>query len=559
MNTLRTQEAKDITLRYLVALYGQEAGIKMFAESQSRIFDYHGLAWALGKQCFPYFCEIFLHDLLFDYSGDCVPLSDTHYDIWNELNDIMINRNNTRNVYVFPRSFGKSTTVTVPLALWSALYCIHPFIVVDSATEGQAQNFINTMKIQLEDNHYIKDCFGEIINRNLKYNASEIELDIQPQRSKIQCVSSTSSVRGINYGSFRVGLLILDDAQDEKQIATEKGASDLVSRINNGIMKALQNKNNHVVALGTIQRKGDLYDTFIKSPVWKARTEKCIRMDDIDYYFRHNEHWQEVKRILLTKATNDNAVYDAENYYLEHQAEMDFPVIWENYDCFALACEYFEDAVSFKKERQCDINSLGEKRISSLSAIPAKEIESIPFVKTILSVDPAASNNQKSDYYAFCVMSQADNYIKYARKSLALHMEYEDYIEKVISLLKEYPDIMALSVEKNTYMGADVTKIRERIAQEPELINRPLVIINKQRSKNKDNRINAICPDINMARIIFNEDDVDAIEQIKEFAGCKDTDHDDMIDTVADCVENMAELKNPVPRLQVLDFSVLGL
>lgn len=559
MNTLRTQEAKDITLRYLVALYGQKTGVKLFAESQSKIFDFHGLAWSLGKQCFPYFCEIFLHDLLFDYSGDCVPLSNTHYEIWNEMQDVMLNRNNTRNVFVFPRSFGKSTTITVPLALWSALYCIHPFIVVDSATESQAQNFINTMKIQLEDNSYISSCFGEIKNPNLKWNASEIELDIQPQRAKIQCVSSTSSVRGINYGSFRVGLLILDDAQDEKQVATEKGAADLVSRINNGILKALQNKNNHVIALGTIQRKGDLYDTFLHSPAWKARTEKCIRLDDIDYYFRHHEHWKEVKRILMTKATNDNALYDAENYYMEHKEEMDFPMIWENYDCFSLACEYFEDAVSFKKERQCDINSLGEKRITSLCAIPAKEIESLAFTKTILSVDPAASNKRKSDYYAFCIMSQTDNYIKYARKSICEHMEYDDYIEMVIKLLKAYPDIMALSVEKNTYMGADVVKIKERIAQEPELINRPLVIINKQRSKNKDNRISAICPDINMARIIFNEDDVDAIEQIKEFAGCAYTEHDDMIDTVADCIENIASVQDPVPLLRVMDLARLGL
>lgn len=559
MNTLTTQEAKDITLRYLVALYGQETGIKMFAESQSRIFDYHGLAWALGKQCFPYFCEIFLHNLLFDYSGDCVPLSDMHYDIWNELNDVILHRNNTRNVYVFPRSFGKSTTITIPLALWCALYCFHPFIVVDSATEKQSENFINTMKVQLEDNHYIKDCFGEIINRNLKYNTSEIELDIQPQRSKIQCVSSTSSVRGINYGSFRVGLLILDDTQDDKQVTTDAAAAELVERIDSGIMKALQMRNNHVVALGTVKRKGDLYDTFIHRPTWKARVEKCIRMDDIDAYFRNNEHWKEVMRILQTKSTNNNAVYDAENYYIEHQAEMDYPLIWENYDCYRMAMDYYANPVSFKREYQCDISSLGEKRITSLSAIPAKEIESIPYVKTILSIDPAASNNKKSDYYAFCVMGQAENYIKYARKSLVLHMEYDDYIEKVIELLKEYPDIMALSVEKNTYMGADVLKIRERIAQEPELINRPLVIINKQRSKNKDNRINAICPDINMARIIFNEDDVDAIEQIKEFAGCAYTEHDDMIDTVADCIENLAELKNPVPRLQVLDFSVLGL
>ena len=470
----------------------------------------------------------------------------------------MLNRNNTRNCYVFPRSFGKSTTITIPLALWAALYGIHPFVVVDSATEKQAENFINTMKIQIEDNSYIKSCFGDVINKDLKYNASEIELDIKPQRSKIQCVSSTSSVRGINYGSFRVGLLILDDAQDEKQITTDKACADLNARINNGILKALQNKNNHVVALGTVQRKGDLYDTFLHSPTWKSHTEKCILLDDIDEYFRTSEGWQEIRKILKTKSTNENALYDAENYYLENQDSLQFPLIWNNYDCFNLALEYFEDSVSFKKERQCDINSLGEKRIKSLSAIPAADIENKEFTNTILSVDPASTANQKSDYSAFCVLSDTENHIKYARKCEIDKLEFNDYIKKIISLLVLYPDINTVSIEKQTYSGADVIKLREQIQMIPELVNRPITFINKNRSKNKDNRINTVIPDINMGRIIFNEDDTPAIDQIKEFAGTAYTLHDDMIDCVADAAENIINIENEIPKLQVFSLADFG-
>lgn len=342
------------------------------------------------------------------------------------------------------------------------------------------------MKIQIEDNHLIKSCFGDVINKELKYNASEIELDIKPQRSKIQCVSSTSSVRGINYGSFRVGLLILDDAQDEKQITTDKACADLNARINNGILKALQNKNNHVVALGTVQRKGDLYDTLLHSTTWKSHTEKCILVDDIDEYFRTSKGWQTIRKILRTKNTNENALYDAENNYLEHKQELDFPLIWNNYDCFDLALEYFEDSVSFKKERQCDINSLGEKRITSLSAIPAKDIENKEFTNTILSVDPASTANKKSDYSAFCVLSDTENHIKYARKCIIDRLEFNDYIKMILSLLVKYPDINTISIEKQTYSGADVIKLREQIQRIPELMCRPITYINKARTKNKD-------------------------------------------------------------------------
>ena len=550
---------KQITLHHLIQMYGEENGIALFRENESKLFTYHGLAYSLGKRNLHYFCELFLHRLLFDYSGDNIPLSETHYELWEELQDEILNKNNTRDCYVFPRGFGKSTTITIPLALWAALYCIHPFVVVDSATEAQARNFINTMKIQIEDNDLIKSCFGEVVNKELKYNADEIELDISPQRSKIQCVSSTSSIRGINYGSFRIGLLILDDAQDEKQVNTEKGCANLVSRINTVVLKALQNKNNHVIALGTVQRKGDLYDTYLHSSTWRAKSRKCVLLDDIDDYFRNSAGWQEIKRILKTKATNDNALFDAESYYLDHKQELDYPLIWDNYDCFDLALEYFEDAVSFKKERQCDINTLGEKRITALSAIPEEDIESLGFINTILSVDPATTNKKKADYSAFCVLSDTENHIKYARKCIIDKLEFDEYIKQVISLLVQYPDINILSIEKNVYMGADVIKLREIINSHPELSGRQLTIINKSRTKNKDNRIDAIIPDINMGRVIFNDSDIEAIEQIKDFAGTAYTEHDDMIDALADAIENITNTKEQIPYLQVFDFNVLGL
>jgi len=561
MNNLTDKQAKEITLKYLVAKYGQEQGANLFLANQSRLFDFHGLAWKLGQECFPYFCNIFLYNLLFDFSGDNIPLSKTHYEIWQQLEDSIINHNGTKDCFIMPRGFGKSSTITVPLVIWVALYGFHPFTVISSATEAQAQNFINTIKIHIEDNRFIKSCFGEVIKPTFfKYNSSEIELDVQPQRTKIQSVSATSSVRGINYGAFRIGLLVLDDNQDEKQILSEKACNDLVNRTNNGILKALQAKNNHVVALGTIQKRGDLYDYFAHNIGWRTRQEKCILVDNVDEYFANNEHWQKIKEILNTKSTNDNALFEAESYYLEHKEECDYPLIWDNYNCFDLAVEYFADSVSFKQERQCDINSLGEKRIKSLSAISPLDIEQMEFTNTILSVDPAAVKKQKSDFSAFCVLSDTDTHIKYCRKAIITKVEFNEYIDLIIQLLLKYPDIRILSIEKQVYMSSDVLKLRERISTIPELVNRPLTIINKSRTKNKDARIGAIIPDINLGRIIFNEDDTEAIEQIREFSGTAYTAHDDMIDALADAVENLSDSNNDVmPTLQVLDWSRFGL
>ena len=148
--------------------------------------------------------------------------------------------------------------------------------------------------------------------------------------------------------------------------------------------------------------------------------------------------------------------------------------------------------------------------------------------------------------------------MKYVRKALIDKLDYLEYIEKVIELLVNYPDINALSIEKNVYMGADVDKIREKIAEHPELRNRAITIFNKQRTQNKDARINAIIPDINMHNMIFNEDDVDAIEQIKQFAGATSGIHDDAIDCLADCCELLPQIKL-IGNYYFVPFSAYGI
>ena len=562
MNNLSIETATQFTAQYCHVLYGDEAGDYLFNRYRDHLFDYHGLAWTLGKKSFRYFCSVFLYGLLFDVNNGCVPLSKSHYKIWDEMQDTILNRNNTRHVYVFPRSFGKTTTCSTSISLWCALYGIHPYVMIDSATDKQATAILAVIKQQLEDNSYIDSCFGKVINKNLKYNENEIELDIKPSRSKIQAISSTGGARGFIYSSggrvHRIGLLVLDDSQEDKLVRTPDGRAALVNKIENGLLMGLQNDNNHVLAFGTPQFKDDVYGTYINSIGWIAKTEKCIQLDDIDEYFRTSEGWQKIREILRNKNTNPNATFDAETYYNQHKDELKFPIIWENYNRFDLAVEYFKNPVAFKQERQCDINCLGEKRIKSLSAIPAKDIESLEFTNTILSVDPASTANKKSDYSAFCVLSDTENHIKYARKCIIDRLEFNDYIKMILSLLVKYPDINTISIEKQTYSGADVIKLREQIQRIPELMCRPITYINKARTKNKDSRIDTVIPDINMGRIVFNEDDIDAINQIKEFAGTAYTEHDDMIDCVADAAENIVNIEEAIPKLQVFSLADFG-
>jgi hypothetical protein len=236
---------------------------------------------------------------------------------------------------------------------------------------------------------------------------------------------------------------------------------------------------------------------------------------------------------------------------------MQFPMLWpEFWDCLDIATQYFENPASFMQEFMGDVSSAGERFFKTVRPMPVEEIESQTFHKTMIVCDPASSIGERADYTAICVGSVADNGLTYIRKGLLLKVDFDDYCYKVVQLLMDYPDVTAVSIEKNLYMGADMAKIREMIAREPELRNRQIVFINKLQRQNKDQKISTIIPSVNTGQIIFNENDTDAILQMSDFAGQRYSVHDDMPDAVAQLSIDIKEIDGYV-RLKSLDIRKL--
>jgi len=499
----------------------------------------------------------FLQDV---YTGEGkAELASLHHEVWQEAQDMILNTNGTKHCYILPRGIGKTTCITLPVAIWCAVYNYSIYTVISSSISATAEQFISNIKVAIENNPYIESAFGQLINRKLKYNSEQIELDTKPSRTMIQSIAASSSFRGRTYANHRIELMLLDDFQNESELLSEDMRERKIKRFNDDAKMALQKSNNHIIGLGTLQMKGDIYDYFRNSPTWKTRIEKGVVVDNVDALL-NGGLWLEFKKILLDKS-NEYALDDAKEFYLQNKEAMQFPMLWNEYwDCMDIALSYYENPVSFKQEFQNDIDNIGEKLFKTIVTKPAAVIEDNDFTKTILSCDPAGTNRtgRKRDFYAFCVMSMTDNGIKYARKSLIKDFEMDDYIRLTLELLKQYPDITHLSIEKNVYSGADVIKLKEEIAKDIELRSRNLSIINKSRTSNKDNRISAIVGDVNMGRVIFNEEDTEAIEQLKDFAGARYSLHDDYPDCLADAIENISTIEN-IPKMRVLSLSYLGL
>ncbi len=239
---------------------------------------------------------------------------------------------------------------------------------------------------------------------------------------------------------------------------------------------------------------------------------------------------------------------------------MQYGVLWaDKWNYLDLAIEYYADPLSFKSELMNDADRIGEKAFHQVKAISHKEMEYQEFTQTILCVDPAVEIAKHNDYSAFLVGSKTSNNFKYVRKGIVEKLKFDDYIDKVIYLLKEYDDISVLWIEKNTYNGADVREIEKRIQSDTMLKNRKINILNERQNKNKENKIRAIGGKVDSGFIVFNEDDTDFIGQILDYQGEGYSRFDDAPDVLAEFDRLIDTIEYKRKPISFLDRRSLGL
>ena len=141
------------------------------------------------------------------------------------------------------------------------------------------------------------------------------------------------------------------------------------------------------------------------------------------------------------------------------------------------------------------------------------------------------------------VGSLGENDFKYIRRMVLEKMSFTEYCNTIIDILLEFTDITHISIERNTYLGSDVTTIQQMIEKIPELKKRNLIFINDMNNKNKDNRIATIQDPVNNGQIIFADNNKAFTDQILDFQGTAYTLHDDAADVVSGFANKILKIK----------------
>ena len=541
-------------------------------ENSKNLFGFHGLAYQLGQISLEFFCLYFLQDIYLPKEDNAAaPMADVHRELWSDIQESIIGDGPEQLGRVLPRGTGKSAFGTLGPTCWVVAYKHKTYVLICSDIGSTAEKFIKDIKDNMIENSYIKKAFGKILddkNRDFICNATQLEFT---NKTFVEAISSTSPMRGRKYKNVRPDLIILDDYQSEDDCRTEEAREKKWKKYSDDVKFAKQRpikrdgkvikKGTVLMAWGTQQHKECFYSRLIKAPTWTFKKEKGVLVESVDEYF-NSGLWLEFKN-TLNNFKNENRLYDAKEFYYEHQNEMQFKTLWsEFWDCLELALDYFENPNSFKQEVQGDVDAIGEKWFKRINTEPRKVIESHEFIKTMIIVDPASSGGKKNDYSAFLVGSEGINKCKYARKAelakINARNEFDKYIDHIIDLLLEYTDATHVSIEKNTFNGADANQLEKKIKEHEILKYRNITIVNEMQRRNKDDKISTIVPYINNGTFIFAEEDEEFVNQLMEFAGQKFTVHDDAADVSSEFWLKVDEIK-VASTVKLLDRKLLGL
>ena len=553
---------------------------KYFPKNQNNIrkkYLPNEVAKVIGEKDITFFSLYFLRTTFVPSDDNSArELCEEHYKIWRVLSEAFVQDLYDKLNIVEPRGLAKSTICDKTLAIWLHCYKKSKFTLLGAKTADDAEQFLNSIKKEFLENELIKDVFGNLIDLKgkkpnskdyYKVNSGEIEFT---NDTYIRAVGSTTSVRGANWGGVRPTAVIADDYQSEVDVITEDAREKKWNRWCKEVEEvgdtAVFRKGKKVkaatkfVSIGTVLHIDCLISKLSRNRDYHTIMNRAVLLEDgqtIDDIFE-SDLWLECKKIYFDDKIEDPQI-QARKFYEKHIDEMKYPLLWEEkWDFFSdIAVKYWTNRKSFMSEKMNDASTLGVRWFKAIRTQAEEEIEDHTFLKTMLCVDPAGEQSRRSDFFAMAVGSLGENDFKYIRKMILAKMSYKQYCQTVIDLLKEYTDITHLYIEKNTYLGADVTTITEMIDKDYELKRRNIIILNEMSRKNKDERISTIIEEVNNGQLVFNNNNKDFTQQILDFQGTAYSPHDDAPDIIAELSRRLIEIevKNII---RIMDRRKLG-
>jgi predicted phage terminase large subunit-like protein len=443
-----------------------------------------------------------------------LPPAPLHIDSYRIIQKAMSQPGRVNHAIVWPRGFGKTTTVTLALPLWCICFKKRRFILIISDTYPQAKQQLATLKEELETNERIIEDFGDL--QGNKWQEDDIQTST---RIKIQALGTGMKVRGRKFLQYRPDLMIVDDPEnlDGVQSAIRR------ERRRNWFFRSLMKAgwwDTKVFAIGNFLHFDCLLKHLEENPMFRSKVYQAILS-----FATRQDLWADWRE-LITDITDENKEDTALAFFRKHRDAMmqgaisAWPEAFSYYDLMvmkvadgdaAFATELQNDPIDperrlFKTWNTYRLEwreSFVPNTIGTIWLVPTTGQAAVPLSSCAIfaATDPSMGTTSTSDKSAIVLIAKAPTGLMFILEADIKRRPPDQIINAQIHFAKKYP-ITRWRIESNAFQAMYSTESAKRSAEEGVYL--PIEPYNQL--ANKKLRINSLQPDLENGYLLIRED-----------------------------------------------------
>lgn len=246
-----------------------------------------------------------------DYATWRANLSESQRYLFKRVPEKVLSERGTTDAVAAPRGEMKTTIGSQASALWCICYGLKHFMPLIADTYDQAAAIMEAVKAELEVNPRIAMDFPDIAGKGRVWSEGVI---LTRNDIKMQAFGAGKRMRGLRHGPHRPDFVLLDDLENDENVATPAQRDKLWSWLNKTVLNlGGPDGSLDVLSVGTILHYDSVLARVLANPLWCTRKfQAIIRFPDrMDLWDR----WEEVLR-------NDGEE-SADAFYAEHRDDME--------------------------------------------------------------------------------------------------------------------------------------------------------------------------------------------------------------------------------------------
>lgn len=168
-----------------------------------------------------------------------------HLDLIQEIN------NRQDSAIIFPRGHSKSTWIKID-TIHDVVYSLEPVILYISATITDASFHFESIKSELENNDLLISIYGFLIPHDYVQGKKWTNKHFETTNGVNVVARGAGKGRGVNIKNQRPTKIIIDDAEEDKQVKSPDRRQQLHDWIYNVIIPSKDQKRGFIKMIGTV-------------------------------------------------------------------------------------------------------------------------------------------------------------------------------------------------------------------------------------------------------------------------------------------------------------------